>query len=178
MKHLILGGVKSGKSRRAEQLAKDWEEEGRGKVVYIATARVYDDEFGDRIKRHQAQRPVHWETLEEPLAVAQMLNQYSGTRSCVLLECLTLWLSNVLCDELDLSRYIEQLCDAIERFEGELIIVSNETGMGIIPQNELARQFGDEAGVLHQRLAVICDEVTLTVAGLPLFLKTAEKMRI
>ena len=171
MKHLILGGVKSGKSRRAEQLAKDWAAECSGKVVYIATARAYDDEFGERIKRHQAQRPAHWETLEAPLEVAQLLNQTSGTQCCVLLECLTLWLSNILCDDLDLSLYIEQLCEAIERYEGELIIVSNETGMGIIPENALARRFGDEAGILHQRLAMLCDDVTLVIAGLPLSLK-------
>lgn len=172
MKHLILGGVKSGKSRYAEQLAKDWVGTGSRKVVYIATARAYDDEFGERIKRHQAQRPAHWETLEAPLGVAQILNQYSGMQCCVLLECLTLWLSNVLCDDLDLSSHIEQLCDAIERYEGELLIVSNETGMGIIPQNALARKFGDEAGVLHQRLATLCGRVSLTVAGLPFPLKT------
>ena len=171
MKYLILGGVKSGKSRRAEQLAKDWEPGRSGKVVYIATARAYDDEFGERIKRHQAQRPAHWETLEAPLEVAQLLNHYSGTQCCVLLECLTLWLSNVLCDDLDLGPYIEQLCNAIEHYDGELIIVSNETGMGIIPENALARRFGDEAGLLHQRLATLCDEVTLVVAGLPLSLK-------
>ena len=171
MKHLILGGVKSGKSRRAEQLAKDWAAGRSGKVVYIATARAYDDEFGERIKRHQAQRPAHWETLEAPLEVARLLNQYSGTQCCVLLECLTLWLSNILCDDLDLSLYIEPLCEAVERYEGELIIVSNETGMGIIPENALARRFGDEAGILHQRLATVCDDVTLVVAGLPLSLK-------
>jgi len=89
----------------------------------------------------------------------------------VLLECLTLWLSNILCDDLDLSLYIEPLCEAVERYEGELIIVSNETGMGIIPENALARRFGDEAGILHQRLATVCDDVTLVVAGLPLSLK-------
>ena len=172
MKHLILGGVKSGKSRYAEQLAKDWAEGHSGKVVYIATARAYDDEFGERIKRHQAQRPAHWETTEAPLEVAQILNHYSGTQCCVLLECLTLWLSNILCDDLDLSSHIEPLCDAIERYEGELLIVSNETGMGIIPQNVLARNFGDEAGVLHQRLATLCDRVSLIVAGLPFPLKT------
>lgn len=173
MKHLILGGVKSGKSRYAEQLAKNWAEGSLGKVVYIATARAYDDEFGERIKRHQAQRPAHWETLEVPLEVAQILNQYSGTQCCLLIECLTLWLSNILCDKLDLNRHIELLCEAIERFEGELVIVSNETGMGIIPQNALARKFGDEAGVLHQRLAVLCNEVSLMVAGLSLPVKTA-----
>lgn len=171
MKHLVLGGVKSGKSRRAEQLAKEWVATTHGKVVYVATARAYDDEFGERIKRHQAQRPKNWETLEVPLEVAELLNRHSGKGCCVLLECLTLWLSNVLCDDLDLRGYIEQLCDSIEHYDGELIIVSNETGMGIIPQNALARRFGDEAGLLHQRLAKRCDDVTLVVAGLPLSLK-------
>lgn len=171
MKHLVLGGVKSGKSRRAEALAREWSEKNLGEVVYIATARAYDDEFGERIKYHQAQRPAHWKTLEVPLEVAQMLNHYSGTQCCVLLECLTLWLSNILCDDLDLKDHIQQLCDAIESYEGELIVVSNETGMGIIPENALARRFGDEAGMLHQRLATLCDDVTLVVAGLPLSLK-------
>lgn len=175
MKVLILGGVKSGKSRRAESLAKAWAATTHGKVVYIATARAYDDEFGERIKRHQAQRPADWETLETPLKVAERLNQYSGKGCCVLLECLTLWLSNLLCDDLDLRCNIEQLCDAIAHYDGELIIVSNETGMGIIPENALARRFGDESGLLHQRLASLCDDVTLVVAGLPLSLKNSAR---
>ena len=173
MKHLILGGVKSGKSRRAEKLAKDWVADNSAPVVYIATARAYDDEFGERIKRHQAQRPSEWTTVEAPLQVAEILDQYSGTGCCILLECLTLWLSNILCDDLDLKSYLGQLCEAIEQYEGELIIVSNETGMGIIPDNALARRFGDEAGMLHQRLAGLCDEVGVSVAGLYLPLKAS-----
>jgi len=171
MKQLILGGVKSGKSSLAEQSAKGWESDCGGGVIYIATARAYDDEFGERILRHQQQRPEHWQTIEEPLAVAKLLDSYSGLGHCILLECLTLWLSNVLCDELPLAEQIESLCTAIESYDGELIIVSNETGLGIMPDNALARRFGDEAGLLHQHLATLCDRVRVTVAGLPLVLK-------
>ncbi len=171
MKHLILGGVKSGKSAHAEQCAKDWEQQGSGRVIYIATARAYDDEFGERIRLHQAQRPGHWKTIEEPLKIASLLDRYTASDCCVIVECLTLWLSNLLCDERPLKSNIEQLCESISGYEGELIMVSNETGLGIMPDNALARRFGDEAGILHQRLAGLCDRVSLTVAGLPLSLK-------
>ena len=173
MKHLILGGVKSGKSRYAEQLADDWKTDHDGEVIYIATARHYDDEFGERIRHHQARRPADWQTIEAPLDIAAIIERYSGHNACLLLECLTLWLSNVLCDELALAPRTDALCQAIENYQGTLLMVGNETGLGIMPDNALARQFGDQAGLLQQRIAALSDEVVLCVAGLPLTVKDA-----
>ena len=175
MKHLILGGVKSGKSRYAEQQVKNWLAQPGNKdqsVIYLATAENRDDEdFSRRIAQHRTQRPAQWKTVEEPLDITKVISDASGNNHCVLVECLTLWVSNLLQDEAMLSRRIDAFCIALESFQGEIILVSNETGLGIMPPNALARRFGDEVGVLHQRLAELCDEVVLTVAGLPTILK-------
>jgi len=184
MKRLILGGVKSGKSHYAEQCAKQWLARSAGAenaVVYVATAEVREDDegFAARIARHQVQRPTGWRTIEEALNIDAIISAASNRQQCVLVECLTLWMSNVLCkealsEEARLSQRIDDLCAVIEAYDGELILVSNETGLGIMPPNALARRFGDEMGMLHQRLAALCDEVVLTVAGLPHFLKQVE----
>lgn len=171
MKKLILGGVKSGKSYFAEQRVKAWEKTHVGGVVYIATAEPHDAEFAKRIAKHQAQRPDHWQTLEEPLQISEVIERLSGQGQCILLECLTLWMSNLLAEEASLSTRVDQFCTTVENYQGELIIVSNETGLGMMPSNALARRFGDEIGVLHQRLAAMSDEVVMLVAGLPHFLK-------
>jgi len=177
MKSLILGGVKSGKSRYAEQQARAWAAQvgnSDHSVVYLATAENReDDDFSRRISRHRAQRPAEWKTIEEPLNISAIIASASGKNKCVLLECLTLWLSNLLQDEAMLSQQIADFCQALVAYEGEIILVSNETGLGIMPPNALARRFGDEVGILHQRLAGLCDEVVLTVAGLPTILKTS-----
>lgn len=171
MKRLILGGVKSGKSRFAEQRVKEWAIENDGEIIYLATAESHDDDFSQRIQKHQAQRPDHWQTIEETIEISQIIQQASGRNQCLLLECLTLWMSNLLVDKDSLSERVDQFCAAVEAYQGELIMVSNETGLGIMPTNELARRFGDEVGVLHQRLAAMCDEVVMLVAGLPQVLK-------
>lgn len=174
MKSLVLGGVKSGKSRFAEGFVKDWVNTagcGEEKVIYLATAESRNDEFSKRIERHREQRPTGWITIEEPLDIASVIDSYSRSNSCVLVECLTLWMSNLLLDEANLEKRVENLLRAVEEYQGEIILVSNETGMGIMPVNELARRFGDEIGVLHQKLAERCNRVVLTVAGLPHYLK-------
>ena len=176
MKSLILGGVKSGKSRFAEQRAIRWAAQAGHSdvsIIYLATAenRQSDEAFSDRIARHIAQRPAAWKTIEEPLEISNVITAASGKGRCVLLECLTLWMSNLLQDEDMLSLHIERFCTAFEAYEGEIILVSNETGLGIMPPNALARRYGDELGLLHQRLASLCDEVVLTIAGLPHYLK-------
>lgn len=168
MKTLVLGGVKSGKSRFAEQCAADRSDA----VCYVATAQALDDEMRDRIARHQQQRPVHWRVCEEPLDIAAALA--SARRELVLVDCLTLWMSNVLSrgsSYNDVRAAGEQLVSAVARFEGDLILVSNETNMGVTPVNALARQYCDAMGRLHQELASHCDEVVLVLAGLPLHLK-------
>ncbi len=169
MRTLILGGARSGKSRLAEQKARD---SGLA-VTYVATAQAHDAEMGARIALHRARRPGHWATVEEPLALGAAIAAHAAPDRCVLVDCLTRWLTNLLLHpEPDtFARERAALLAALPRAPGTIILVGNETGMGIVPLGELARRFSDEAGALHQELASICDNVLLTVAGLPLTLK-------
>ena len=169
MKELILGGVRSGKSRLAEQHA-----QASGlEVLYIATATAGDAEMQQRIAHHQQQRPSTWSLIEEPLMLAKVLQQQAREDRCLLVDCLTLWLTNLLLSEdaSMLARERDALLEQLKNLPGHIILVSNETGMGIVPEAKLARRFGDEAGRLHQQLAQRCDRVILTVAGLPHVLK-------
>ena len=169
MKQLILGGARSGKSAYAQQQA----ELSQHKVIYLATATAADAEMAARIKQHQANRPAHWQVIEEPLALAAVLQQQAAENVCILVDCLTLWLSNVLVEGDDiLAQEKSALLNTLPQLTGHLIFVSNEVGMGIIPMGELTRRFVDEAGLLHQQLAQQCDAVTLVVAGLPHSLKS------
>ncbi|NQY27373.1 MAG: bifunctional adenosylcobinamide kinase/adenosylcobinamide-phosphate guanylyltransferase [Piscirickettsiaceae bacterium] len=166
---LILGGVKSGKSVLAEAVA----HKSAMTVTYIATASGQDDEMQYRIQTHQRRRPKQWQTVETPLHLASAIQQHCVEKHCVLVDCLTLWLTNLLMQENEtlLRREIDALVDCINQLEGTLIMVSNETNMGITPLGELTRRYCDEVGVLHQRIAQKCDNVVLTVAGLPHILK-------
>ncbi|NOQ82106.1 MAG: bifunctional adenosylcobinamide kinase/adenosylcobinamide-phosphate guanylyltransferase [Methylophaga sp.] len=166
---LILGGVKSGKSVLAEKLATNTQ----FSVHYIATASGDDDEMQRRIESHQQRRPSHWHTIESPLHLASAIQQHCIADQCVLVDCLTLWLTNLLMQDNDdlLRLEIDQLIDGIQDLEGSLIMVSNETNMGVTPLGELTRRYCDEVGVLHQRIAQQCDNVVLTIAGLPHILK-------
>lgn len=169
MKTLILGGVRSGKSRLAEQLAR----ESGLPVIYLATAQPGDPEMAARIAHHRQRRPGHWRLVEEPFHLAEALRDHARDGHCVLVECLTLWLTNLLLDP-DPGRYRRQreaLLTALPTLPGRIILVGNETNMGVIPMGELSRRFCDESGWLHQELAQICERVLLTVAGLPLTLK-------
>ncbi|MDD5179693.1 MAG: bifunctional adenosylcobinamide kinase/adenosylcobinamide-phosphate guanylyltransferase [Gallionellaceae bacterium] len=169
MKELILGGMRSGKSRLAEQHA-----QASGlPVIYLATATVQDDEMRARVAHHQAQRPGHWQLVEEPLALASALQRHAAENHCVLVDCLTLWLTNLLCtqDEVRLQQEVAALLEVLPGLPGQIILVSNETGMGVVPLGELTRRYCDEAGRLHQAVAQCCERVILTVAGLPLNLK-------
>ena len=169
MKSLILGGVRSGKSRLAEQMATD----SGLPVTYIATATAEDVEMRQRIERHRADRPDHWTLVEEPLALGAALKQHAAEGRCLIVDCLTLWLTNLLMtDDSDLlTQELDDLLVVLEGLPGELILVSNETGMGVVPMGEITRRYCDEAGRLHQRLAQSCEQVVLTVAGLPQVLK-------
>ena len=165
---LILGGARSGKSRLALQRA-----EATGKPVsFIATAQAHDAEMADRIARHQAERPAHWVTVEAPLDLAGAIS--SAPTGVVVVDCLTLWLTNWLCqpEPNDFSSARAALLAALEaRHADDIILVSNETGLGIIPLGALTRRFVDEAGWLNQDVARLADEVILVAAGLPLTLK-------
>ncbi len=169
MRTLILGGARSGKSRLAEQLAGD---SGLA-VTYIATAQAQDSEMAARIAQHRARRPAHWHTVEAPLALAAALQAHAAADRCLLVDCLTLWLTNLLLQPAPevFTRERGALLEALPTLPGKIIMVGNETGMGIVPMGEHTRRFSDEAGLLHQDLAVACDNVLLTVAGLPLTLK-------
>ncbi|MCK5872686.1 MAG: bifunctional adenosylcobinamide kinase/adenosylcobinamide-phosphate guanylyltransferase [Methylococcales bacterium] len=173
MVRLILGGARSGKSHYAEQLALN---SGK-KCVYIATAFAGDDEMRHRIILHQQRRPKHWTTIEESLHLAKILQKTAHEEVCILVDCLTLWLSNILFNqqgELQETVFKKQttaLLKSIKSLKGEVILVSNEVGGGIIPMDAMSRRFVDEAGLLHQQLAQRCDQVMLITAGLPQVLK-------
>jgi len=168
MKQLILGGMKSGKSRLAESLAK----ETNKKIIYIATSTANDKEMLSRVKKHQEFRPADWLTIEEPVKLADTLKNNANKETCILIDCLTLWLTNLLMQEDDsLENEISNLLKVLPDLPGDIIFVSNETGLGIIPMGDLTRRFCDEAGLLHQNIAELCDRVVFTVAGLPHVLK-------
>lgn len=168
MRELILGGARSGKSALAERRARD---SGLA-VCYIATATAGDAEMAARIARHRADRPAHWTTLEEPLALARVLREQARADRCLLVDCLTLWLGNLLgASAARLERETAALLETLPALPGQILLVSNEVGQGVVPMGELSRRFVDEAGRLHQRLAAICERVTLVVAGLEMPLK-------
>jgi adenosylcobinamide kinase / adenosylcobinamide-phosphate guanylyltransferase len=169
MPELILGGARSGKSALALRRAA---ESGRS-VIWVATAQAFDDEMRERIARHQAERPAHWQTVEEPLHLAAALRRVAGAEFCIVVDCLTLWLTNLmLADDQTLpEREAAALHTALPNLPGRLILVANEVGLGIVPENALARRFRDEAGRLNQSLVALSDRVTFVAAGLPLELK-------
>lgn len=168
MKEFILGGARSGKSAFAQQRAHT----SQLKVFYLATAEAGDAEMATRIARHRAERPADWYLVEEPLALAAALRTHAAPDRCLLVDCLTLWLSNLLAasDERLLAER-SALLEALPALPGHIVLVSNEVGQGIVPTHPLARRFRDEAGWLHQAIARHCDRVIFVVAGLPLTLK-------
>jgi len=167
---LVLGGARSGKSAFAQAAAEALAAETGGRLVMVATAQAFDSEMAERIARHQKDRGPAWTTLEAPLDIASALEPL-GANDIVVVDCLTLWLSNLMLAERDLATAAAGLVEAAGRFPGALWLVSNEVGFGIVPDNALARRFRDEAGRLHQALAQAADAVTLVVAGLTLRLK-------
>jgi len=167
MKSLILGGARSGKSALAERLA---DESGLA-VVYIATSTAGDAEMAGRIAHHRSRRPALWDLVEEPLHLAAALRNAAAPGRCLLVDCLTLWLNNVIADEALFQRERSALLETLPSLPGRVILVSNEVGMGIVPLGALTRRYRDEVGRLHQELAQLCDRVTFVAAGLPLVLK-------
>jgi adenosyl cobinamide kinase/adenosyl cobinamide phosphate guanylyltransferase len=163
--HFILGGARSGKSRHAEALVQAWPQPWS----YIATAQAFDDEMRARIAEHRTRRPDGWRTIDAPLDLAQALREAGDTP--VLIDCLTLWLTNLILGEHDIVTAVAALLAALSARKALTVVVSNEVGLGIVPDNALSRRFRDEAGVLHQRVAEVADHVVLVVAGLPLQVK-------
>jgi adenosylcobinamide kinase / adenosylcobinamide-phosphate guanylyltransferase len=164
---LILGGARSGKSSFAQRTA----ESLNGDLVFVATAQALDNEMTARIAQHRADRDQRWQTLECPIELADAISGQDGARRILLVDCLTLWLSNLMLNEVDLPQAMAHLEHVLIHSIGHIILVSNEVGQGIVPANALARRFRDEAGRLNQRMAALANDVWFVTAGLPVRLK-------
>jgi adenosylcobinamide kinase/adenosylcobinamide-phosphate guanylyltransferase len=163
----ILGGSRSGKSGFALQLASGLE----GRKAFIATAQALDEEMNDRIARHKLERSPEWITFEEPLELPRLIAGMSNEFDIILVDCLTLWLSNLMLNNHDIETDIETMLSSAVACPSSLLIVSNEVGMGIVPENALARKFRDFAGMLNRRAAEIANDVWLVTAGIPMRIK-------
>lgn len=163
----VLGGARSGKSSYAEKLV-----EGSGlQPVYLATGRAFDTEMENRISIHRNSRGDEWQTVEEPLDLVGALQKHAGHDSFVLVDCLTLWITNLMMAEQNIAAETETLVAALPQLSGQVVFVSNEVGLSIVPENRMAREFRDHAGFLHQAVASVADEVYFIAAGLPLKMK-------
>lgn len=171
---LVLGGARSGKSRLAQQRV----EQSNKQWFYLATATAGDGEMQERIKRHQSERGAHWRLIEEPLNLAKHLLKASD-QDIILVDCLTLWLSNWLCrdEEQGWQQARQALLDTLQNCAAEVVLVSNEVGQGVVPMGELSRRFVDEAGWLHQDIAAIADRVDFVTAGIANTLKHTESQQ-
>lgn len=163
----ILGGARSGKSRRAQTLA----EAAPGTHIFIATAKAFDAEMADRIARHRSDRDQRWRTVEAPTGLADAVKTHAAAGHVLLIDCLTLWLTNILLANQDVDDAVDALIGALATAPGNIFVVSNEVGLGIVPENALARRFRDDAGRLHQSVAALADRVEWMVAGLSISMK-------
>lgn len=165
--HFILGGARSGKSRRALQLA----EKAGSRRLFIATAEAWDDEMSDRIARHKSERGSQWSTIEAPLDLIPALADAQNEHDACVVDCLTLWLSNLMHHDRDIDAATAQLCVGIQSVVIPTFLVSNEVGMGLVPDTPLGREFRDAQGRLNQAVAAVCEQVEFVAAGLPIKLK-------
>jgi adenosylcobinamide kinase/adenosylcobinamide-phosphate guanylyltransferase len=173
---LVLGGARSGKSRHAEALI----ERSATTAIYLATAEARDREMVERIEHHRARRAaaqsaIRWRTIEEPLALVRCLVGSARPDCPILVDCLTLWLSNLMLAGRDVGNEMARLVAAIPSLPGPVVLVANEVGLGIVPDTALARAFRDHAGLLNQSVAAVADEVVFLAAGLPLVLKQSKR---
>lgn len=165
---LVLGGARSGKSAFAERMVLS----SKGAAHYIATGRAWDDEMRSRIATHRHQRGDRWITHEEPLNLTETLERLDHASNTILVDCLTLWVTNLMMEEgRDVEAAFQPLIDHAVGARARIIFVSNEVGLGIVPENRMAREFRDHAGRLHQKIAAIAEEVYFVAAGLPLKMK-------
>lgn len=167
MSLFILGGARSGKSACAEARAHAF----KGRLLYVATAEPLDGEMTDRIRLHRDRRGERWETCEEPLGLVEILAREAAADRFILVDCLTLWINNLMFAGRDVEAEGKRLADALPGLAGEVCLVSNEVGQGIVPDNKLAREFRDHAGRMHQHVAAAADEVIFVTAGIAQRLK-------
>lgn len=173
MKQLVIGGARSGKSRFAQEYASEWQRRTQGDVIVIATAENTQGAMAKRIAHHQAQRPEGWQLIETCLDLPKALVEHSQADNLILIDCLTLWLANVLFSDRDWQDEKQALLDTLKQLPGEVVLIGNEVGQGVVPLGELSREFVDESGWLHQALSKQLDCVTLVIAGLPVVLKAS-----
>ena len=171
---LVLGGARSGKSVFAEQRV---HASGLTKV-YVATGQAWDDEMKVRIAQHQSRRGKDWTTVEAPEALGEVVSAQAKPGSIVLVDCLTLWINNLMMAERDLAEAFDDLATRLGTLAGSVVLVSNEVGLGIVPENPLARRFRDAQGQLNQRMAALADEVVFVAAGLPMTLKDRSSVAV
>ena len=164
---LVLGGARSGKSAFAETLV----EAASASRLYIATGQAWDEEMRERIASHQSRRGEGWETVEAPLDLTRALADHARPDRPILVDCLTLWVTNLMLDEHDIAQAFDEMLATLAGLAGPVVLVSNEVGLGIVPDNAMARAFRDHAGRLHQSIASLADEVHFVTAGLPLKMK-------
>lgn len=165
----IVGGARSGKSSFALKEAQKIE----GRKVYIATSEALDEEMVKRIERHKKERGNDWDTCEEPLQISEAIGRLADNNRAIVLDCLTMWLSNAMHRDVDIAHETEKLLNMLRRKkqDSHIYIVSNEVGTGIVPENKLAREFRDLAGIINQKVAKASDEVFMVVAGIPIKIK-------
>jgi len=167
---LVLGGARSGKSRFSEAMA-----ELAARPIYLATGRAWDGEMAARIDEHRTRRGSRWTTVEEPLDLAGVLPTLTAPDAVVLVDCLTLWVTNLMMDDRDMTGETRRLLGCLGGLRGPVIFVSNEVGLGIVPDNAMARAFRDHAGRLHQEIAAVADTVYFLVAGIPMTVKQTDQ---
>jgi adenosylcobinamide kinase/adenosylcobinamide-phosphate guanylyltransferase len=162
---LVLGGARSGKSAYAEGLL------ASAPALYVATGQAFDDEMAERIRLHRDRRGPLWSTIEEPLDLAACLDRHLSPDRPVLVDCLTLWISNLMHAGLDVGRETDRLAELLQDPAGPVVLVSSEVGLGLVPDNKMAREFRDHQGRINQTLASVCRRVVFVAAGLPLIMK-------
>lgn len=167
---LVLGGTRSGKSRFAEQRSEELAKT-HAKPLYIATAELFDEEMRQRVRLHQQRRSASWATVEVPLALAPAVRTHSCAGSVLLVDCLSVWLGNLLHHDKDVDAHTQDLIECLPALPGPVVMVASEVGLGIVPETPLVRAYRDHAGQLNQAVAAICTRVTLVVAGQPLVIK-------
>lgn len=167
---LVLGGARSGKTAFAESVTLR-----TGKSpAYLATAEILDAEMEERVQLHREQRAARFHTIEEPIELGEAIRAAAETHDAILVDCLTLWITNLIMADRNVADAVDDLIETLASTQASVILVSNEVGLGIVPDNAMARMFRDLAGAAHQRLAEICDEAYFIVAGLPITLKAAK----